>query len=319
MINMKVLVTGGTGFVGQHLQEELKQHGFSFFSFGSKQFDLTRREQAEAVFKKNQDADLILHLAGFQAAGEFPAKHTAEQFFINNLINNHALEAWQKFIPHAKFIGIGASCAYPSSAQAMTEDKIFDGPIHGSVYAYGATKRLLFTGILAYNDQFKLNGNYIVPAAMFGEHDDFNEATAHVPGALIGRFARAVKLNLPEVEIWGDGSQIRDFMDVKDFARNLLELVPKLERDIVNLAPGRGKTIRELALTISEAAGFRGKIFFNASRYTGAKEKIVDATKLRDKYKMEISDELAPGIRRTVDWFAKNFDTLKDRRKFTNA
>lgn len=315
---MKVLVTGGTGFVGHHLQEELARRGVSFFAFGRRQYDLTCWGQAEAVFKQHQDAGLILHLASFQAAGEFPGKHTAEQFFINNLIHSHALEAWRKFIPGAKFIGIGASCAYPSSAQAMTEDIIFDGPIHGSVYAYGATKRLLYTGILAYNDQFKLNGNYIVPAAMFGENDDFDEATAHVPAALVGRFVRAVTTGAPEVEIWGDGSQVRDFMDVKDLVRGLLDLAPRLERDIVNLAPGRGKTIRELALTVSEAANYRGKIVFNASRYTGAKEKFVDATKLREKFGMSINDKLAPGIRRTVEWFSKNYETVQGRRKFAD-
>jgi len=315
----KVLVTGGTGFVGRHLQPELARRGIPFFAFGRRQFDLTRWEQAESVFKKNQDADLILHLASFQAAGEFPAKHTAEQFFINNLIHNQTLEAWRKFIPDAKLISIGASCAYPSAAQAMTEDKIFDGPIHGSVYAYGATKRLLCTGILAYNDQFKLNGNYVIPAAMFGENDDFDEATAHVPAALVGRFVRAVKTNSPEVEIWGDGSQVRDFMDVKDFVRGLLDLEPKLDRDIVNLVSGHGKTVKELALTISEAAGFRGNVFFNANRYTGAKEKFLDAAKLREKYKMEIPHELAPGIRRTVAWYSEHFDELKNRRKFSNT
>jgi GDP-L-fucose synthase len=312
----KVLITGGTGFVGKHLQEELARRGIPFFAFGRRQFDLTRREQAEAVFRKNQDADLILHLASFQAAGEFPGKHTAEQFFINNLIHNHALEAWRQFIPRAKFIGIGASCAYPSAAQAMTEDKIFDGAIHGSVYAYGATKRLLYTGILAYNDQFKLNGSYVIPAAMFGEDDDFDEATAHVPAALVGRFVRAVKTGVPEVEIWGDGSQVRDFMDVKDFVRGLLDLAPRLEHDIVNLAPGRGKTIKELALTVSEAANYRGKVVFNASRYTGAKEKFVDAAKLREKFGMTINHELAPGIRRTAEWYAEHFETLKSRHKF---
>jgi GDP-L-fucose synthase len=316
---MKVLITGGTGFVGKHLQEELQRRGIPFFAFGKRQFDLTRWENAEAVFKKNSDADLILHLASFQAAGEFPGKHTAEQFYVNNLIRNHALEAWRKFIPQAKFIGMGASCAYPSLASAMTEGRLFDGAIHGSVYAYGATKRSLATGILAYNDQFKLNGSYIVPAAMFGEGDDFCEATAHVPGALIHRFVKAAKNNLPEVEIWGDGSQIRDFADVKDFARALIDLAPKIERDIVNVAPGGGTSVKELALAVSEAAGFRGKVFFNPNRYTGAKEKFVDATKLRDKYKMEISRDLAPGIRRTVKWFAENFDTLKDRRKFVDA
>ena len=315
----KILITGGTGFVGKHLQEELARGGVPFFAFGRRQFDLTHWEQAEAVFRKNQDADLILHLASFQAAGEFPGKHTAEQFFVNNLIHNHALEAWRKFIPGAKFIGIGASCAYPSAAQAMTEDKIFDGAIHGSVYAYGATKRLLYTGILAYNDQFKLNGSYVIPAAMFGENDDFDEATAHVPGALITRFVRAVKTNLPEVEIWGDGSQVRDFADVKDFVRGLLDLAPKLDRDIVNLVSGRGTTVKELALTVSEAAGFRGKIFFNANRYTGAKEKFLDAAKMREKYKMEIPHDLTAGLRRTVAWYSQNYEAVKGRRKFADA
>lgn len=313
---MKVLVTGGTGFVGRHLQQELTARGISHFVFGRRQFDLTRWENAETVFSAHRDATLIIHLASYQAAGEFPAKHTAEQFYRNNLIHNHTLEAWRKFIPRAKFIGVGASCAYPSSAQAMTEDKILDGPIHGSVYAYGATKRMLYTGILAYNDQFKLNGSYVVPAAMYGENDDFDEATAHVPSALVGRFVRAVKTAASEVEIWGDGSQVRDFMDVKDFVRGLSELAPSLDHDIVNLAPGCGKSIKELAFTVSEAANYRGKVVFNASRYTGAKEKYVDAGKLRAKYKMEISDELAPGIRRTVKWFFENFDTLKNRRKF---
>jgi GDP-L-fucose synthase len=315
----KVLITGGTGFAGKHLQEELERRGIPFFAFGRRQFDLTRREQAEAVFRKNQDADLILHLASFQAAGEFPGKHTAEQFFINNLIHNHALEAWRQFIPGAKLIGIGASCAYPSAAQGMTEDRIFDGAIHGSVYAYGATKRLLCTGILAYNDQFKLNGSYVIPAAMFGENDDFDETTAHVPAALIARFVRAVKMNLPEVEIWGNGSQVRDFMDVKDFVRGLLDLAPNLERDIVNLVSGHGKTVKELALTVSESAGFRGKIFFNANRYTGANEKSLDAARLREKYKMEIPHDLAPGIRRTVAWYFENCEAVKGRRKFAEA
>jgi len=80
---MKVLVTGGTGFVGHHLQEELARRGISFFAFGRRQFDLTCREQADAVFKQHQDAGLILHLASFQAAGEFPGRHTAEWFSKN--------------------------------------------------------------------------------------------------------------------------------------------------------------------------------------------------------------------------------------------
>jgi len=315
----KVLVTGGTGFVGKHLQQELARRNIACFAFGRRQFDLTKWEQAAAVFKQHQDAELILHLASFQAAGEFPGKHTAEQFFVNSLIHAHTLEAWRQFIPGARLITVGASCAYPSAAQGMTEDKFFEGAIHGSVYSYGATKRMLYTGILAYNDQYKLNGSYVVPAAMYGEDDDFDEATAHVPAALVGRFARAVKTSAPEVEIWGDGSQVRDFMDVKDFVNGLLDIAPRLERELLNLVPAGGKTVKELALTVCAAAGYRGQVVFNASRYTGAKEKFLDATKLREKYGIVMNHELAPGIRRAVAWYAKNYDAVKDRRKFADA
>ena len=76
--------------------------------------------------------------------------------------------------------------------------------------------------------------------------------------------------------------------------------------------------MKELALTVCEAAGYRGKVVFNADRYTGAKEKFLDATKLREKYGMVISGELAPGIRRTVEWYSKNYDAVKNRRKFAD-
>ena len=88
---------------------------------------------------------------------------------------------------------------------------------------------------------------------------------------------------------------------------------------IGRLVSGRGTTVKELALTVSAAAGFRGKIFFNANRYTGAKEKFLDAAKLRKKYKMEIPRDLAAGLRRTVAWYSRNYEAVKGRRKFANA
>lgn len=312
----KILITGATGFVGRHLQEELRKRGANFFAFGKRDFDLSVREQAEAVFKQHSDAELILHLACYQAAGEFPAKHTGDQFFINNLIHTHTLEAWRKFLPRAKFIGIGSSCAYPSDAPVLTEDKLFSGPIHGSVYSYAFTKRLLCTGILAYNDQFKLNGSYLMPATMFGEHDDFHADTAHVPGALVARFVRATKENLPEVEVWGDGTAVREFMDVKNFVSVLLDLAPRIDREILNIGPGCGKTIKELALTISRAANYPGKVVFNPNRYVGVKEKFMNTDKLASKYGVQVSAELEPGMRRTAAWYSENYAALKDRKKF---
>jgi GDP-L-fucose synthase len=311
-----ILVTGGTGFVGQHLQEELARRGVPCAIFSSADYDLTVREQADAVFARYRDADLVVHLACYQAAGEFPARHPAEQFQINNLIHVNVLEAWRRHAPQARFIGAGSSCAYPSDLLSLTEDRLMDGAIHGSVYSYAFTKRALCTGLAAYNDQFKLNGSYVIPPTLFGEYDDFHVDTAHVVGALVGKFVRAVREGQPEVEIWGDGSQVREFLYVKDFVTALLDLAPQLEREVLNVAPGRGTSIRTLATEIGEAAGFTGRIDYNASRYVGVKEKFLNTTRLEERYGLRIDPSIAAGIRRTVAWYAAHYDEVKDRRKF---
>jgi nucleoside-diphosphate-sugar epimerase len=311
-----LLITGGTGFVGQHVQEELRRRGISFFVFRRKEFDLTVWDQAQAVFQRNRHATAILHLASFQAAGEFPAKHPAEQLFINGLMHEHVLESWRRHIPGARLLAIGSSCGYPGKATHLTEDAFLDGAPHPSVYAYAAAKRLLCTGVLAYNDQFGLKGSYLIPAPMLGEHDDFHPATSHVPGALIGKFVRAVREGLPEVEIWGDGSQVRDFMDVKEFVRVLLALVDLCDRDTVNVGPGTGTSIRELAAAVSLAAGFKGRLVFNPQRYVGVKEKFMDASRLQARYGLSVPQDIRPAIARTVAWYSANYESLKDRCKF---
>lgn len=311
-----ILITGGTGFVGRHLQEELRARGVPHHVFHRAEYDLTRPEEADAALAAHKDCGLIVHLASYQAAGDFPAKHPGEQFHVNTLIHTNLLEAWRRRLPGAKLVAIGTSCAYPGDATMMVEETFLTGEPHGSVYAYAFTKRLLWLGIKAYNDQFGLNGSYVIPATMYGEYDDFAGETAHVCGALIGRFVRAAREDWPEVEIWGDGTQVREFMDVKDFVPALLHLAGRCERDIVNVGPGRGTTIRALAETIARAAAYRGRLAFQPQRYVGAREKFMCADKLRREYGWEIPGDMEAGIRRTVTWYAENYEALKDRRKF---
>ena len=191
-----------------------------------------------------------------------------------------------------------------------------DGEIHESVRWYAFTKRLLFAGITAYNQQYGLNGTYLVPATMFGEYDDFDEVTAHVCGALIGKFVRAERQGLPSVEIWGDGTQVRDLMYVKDFIHALLYLIPLCDNDILNVSPGKGTTIRALGEAIQEAVGFKGDVIFNTDRYVGIKEKVMDTTKLEEKYHWHVADSLREPIQRTVDWYSQNYEVYETTRDF---
>jgi GDP-L-fucose synthase len=312
----KLLITGATGFVGHHLRQELARRDVRFAAFSSAECDLTRRDETDALFRRHADADAIIHLAGLQAAADFPAKHTADQLDTNGLIHLNVLHAWHAHLPHAKLIAVGSSCAYPAQEGAICEDSLMQGPIHGSVWAYGFTKRLLYTGIRAYSAQHGLDGSFLIPATMFGEHDDFRVETAHFVGALIGKFVGAVIENRPAVEIWGDGSQVRDIMDVKEFAAAMLDLLPKCSRDTVNVGPGVGVSIRELAHTIAEAAGFRGELQFKPTAYVGVQTKTIDVSKLNNAYGIRINPDVTAAIRRTVAWYREHYPLLKDKRKF---
>jgi GDP-L-fucose synthase len=316
---MKILITGGTGFVGRHLQEALSARGVEFAAAGRRDFDLTIKDQADALFSAHRDADAIVHLACYQAAADFPAKHPGAQLAVNTLIHTNVLEAWRRFLPQARFIGMGSSCAYPSDLDTLTEDRLMDGAIHGSVYAYAFTKRLLHTGLLAYNDQYGLNGSYITPPTLFGEYDDFNVATAHVSGALIGKFVHAVTDHTPAVEIWGDGSQIREFLYVKDFVEVLIDLVPRLDRQVLNIGPGKGTSIKQLAESIARAAAYRGTLAFEPARYVGVKEKFLNSGKLERQFGVTMPVAIDRGIERTVAWYAAHVNELRGKEKFTTS
>jgi len=316
---LRILITGGSGFVGRHLAEELRRREIEHVALSQRDGDLTRAEQADAVLAAHAACNVIVHLASYQAAGEFPAHHTGEQFHINTLIHTHLLEAWRRRMPHAKLLAVGCSCAYPSSAESLCEDQFLAGPIHGSVYSFAHTKRALYVGLRAYQDQYGLDGSYLIPATLFGEHDDFAPETSHVCGALVARFVQATREDWPEVEIWGDGTQQREFMDVKHFAPALLHVLPQVSRDLVNLGPGRGTMIRQLAETIARAAGYRGRLVFNPDRYVGVRAKYTSAEKLREKYGWEIPADLEPGLHRTVAWYAEHYDTLQGKKKFATC
>ena len=315
----KILITGGTGFVGSHLREELDRRSIPYAAFSRAEGDLRRAPEADALFREHRNATIVLHLASFQAAGDFPGRFPADQFHSNHLIHVNVLRAWQAHLPGARFVGVGSSCAYPGADDHLVEDRILAGASHGSVFSYAATKRALLIGIEAYNDQYGLDGSYVIPPTLFGEGDDFHSETAHVVGALVGRIVRAVRERASPVEIWGDGTQVREFLYVKDFVTALLHVAERCHRDVVNVGPGRGTSIRELAETISTAAGYRGELVFNPQRYTGIREKVLDTTKLARKYGTTLTSNPRPGIERTVHWYEDNYERLKDRRKFGDS
>ncbi|MCA8958321.1 MAG: NAD-dependent epimerase/dehydratase family protein, partial [Planctomycetes bacterium] len=268
-------------------------------------------------FADHGPVDCIVHLASLQAAGEFPARFGAIQLQDNSRIHLNVLEAWRLVQPQAHLVAVGSSCAYPSLPGPLHESDFESGAIHGSVYAYATTKRLLYTGVRTYSDRYRLAGSYLVPATMFGEHDDFHPDTAHVCGALIHRICKAADEEQPAVRVWGDGSQVGDLMDVTEFVRVLLAVWPELTGGtLVNVGPGRGTTIRALAEQIRAHAGFQGALEFDPTRYSGVPFKVLDTGKLQLELGQQVAHDLGPALLRTIAWYRTHYAARDPRPKF---
>lgn len=265
----RVLVAGASGFVGRHLVSALAERGATVVGWGRRDHDL-----AIARPVLTDTWDYIFHLAAWQGGGTYAASRQADIATVNLAIIENLLAAWRSSAPRARFISLGSSCAYPSSLHAMTEDEFWNGPLHASVNGFGFAKRALQALQQMVRHQDGLRAAYLVPSTMFGEHDHQGER-AHVVSALISRFIDARRNHAPEVEVWGDGSQIREFLYVGDQVRRILSAALLVDTDVLNIGSGEATSIADLAHAIARATGYEGKVRFNADRFVGNPYKVL--------------------------------------------
>jgi GDP-L-fucose synthase len=205
---MKILVTGGTGFLGTALCARLKAGGHDVTALGSRQCDLTRHNALGPW-----DAcrfDRIYHLAAWTQAGDFCLHHPAEQWIKNQQINTQVLGWWQARQPQAKLIAMGTSCAY-SPGDELVEENYLDGPPIDSLFTYAMTKRMLYVGLLAMAKQYSLTHLCLVPSTLYGPGYHTDGRQMHFIFDLIRKILRGKLLGEPVV-LWGDGRQSRELV-----------------------------------------------------------------------------------------------------------
>jgi len=304
--NKAVLITGGTGYIGSHLAARLSGYGAQVIATGSKHCNLENQRETADYFKSLPKLDLIFHLAAWTKPGEFCLYHSAEQYRKNTLMHVHALDNWHQFQSQARLIGIGSSCMYPGHLAELKEEDLWAGEPHESLLAYAMTKRMLLAGQLAYEKQFNLNSIHIIFATLYGPKDYFDAERSHVVSALIDRFCIAAKKNLPELAVWGDGTQSRECVFIEDQLDAAIIAAQSNERGIFNLGTGVGTTIRTLAETIAEASGFKGKIVYDTTKFVGIKKKVLLIDKAKTVLGWAPKRSLKEGIKETVDWYVKH-------------
>lgn len=302
---MKVLVTGANGFLGKTLCPRLEGRGDEVVGISSKTCDLRDRNALNRFPKGTFDR--IYHLATWTQAGDFCLKHPAEQWLNNQKIHMNLLDWWQSDQPQAKMVAIGTSCAY-DPAYPLEEQYYLSGTPIESLLAYGMTKRMLLTGLQALQKQYGLEYVYLVSTILYGV-DGFRgkeNKQMHFIFDLMRKIVRGQKFGEPVV-LWGDGSQKREAVDIHDFSEALLCLADREKNELVNIGEGKEYSIREFAEAIANRIGFPlEKIEYDTSRYVGARSKVMNVDKMREKLPDFTPVGALQGILPVVDWLYAN-------------
>jgi GDP-L-fucose synthase len=302
-----ILVTGATGLVGTNLLAEMQRRGYTHVIQTDVQgADLTDWRQTLALFEKVRPQTLI-HLAAMVGGIFANSTRLCDFYEINTLINTHVLLAARK-TGVKKIHAMGTGCAYPKrlEGQLLVEKDFLDGLPEPTNYAYAYAKRNMLVHLMALHDQHGMAYTCLIPANLYGPHDNFHPKYSHVVPGLLVRFLTAVEKGASEVEIWGTGKAERDFLYIQDCVEAILFLVEHPESlGLYNISSGTRDSIQEVAQTIARESGFGGRLTYNTSYPEGQTTRIM-STERMDSLGWKARFSLQEGIRQTIEWCRKN-------------
>ena len=304
----KVLVTGGTGFLGSHVTAELRAHGTKVVAVGSRDYDLRRRGEIDRMLQDHRPW-AVVHLAAV-VGGIGANRAEPGRFFYENAVMGIELIEACRAQGIAKTLLAGTVCAYPKHvAVPFSEDDLWSGYPEETNAAYGLAKKVLLVQAQAYRQQYGMNLIYLLPVNLYGPGDNFDLRTSHVIPAMIRKFSQARERKAPSVTLWGDGTASREFLYVTDAARAFRLALERYDgAEPVNVGSGREITISDLAGHVKRATRFEGSIAWDASHPNGQPRRRLDTIRARRYFDFEAQIGLEEGIGRTVDWLDVNHE-----------
>jgi GDP-L-fucose synthase len=300
----RVCVTGGAGFLGSFVRQELARRGATnVFVPQIEDYNLTKLEDIRRCLADAQP-QIILHLAavvgGIGANMMNPGK-----FFYDNAIMGIQLIEQARLAGVGKFVALGTICAYPKFTPVpFNENELWNGYPEETNAPYGLAKKMMLVQLQGYRQQYGYNGIFLLPVNLYGPRDNFNLQTSHVIPAMIRKMVMARDAHASEVVLWGDGTPTREFLYVEDCARGILDAAEHYNgADPVNLGSGMEISMRDLATLIAHHVGFAGEIVWDTSKPNGQPRRCLDVTRAQQSFGWQAEVPFDEGLRRTVAWW----------------
>jgi GDP-L-fucose synthase len=303
----KIYVAGHRGLVGSAIVRNLEAKGYTnIIKKSHKELDLTNQEATRKFFEDERPEYVFLAAAkvgGINANNTYPADFIYE----NLMIQNNVIKAAHDF-KTIKLLFLGSTCIYPKMApQPIKEEYLLSGYLEPTNEAYAIAKIAGLEMCKFFKRQYGDNFISCMPTNLYGPNDNFDLNTSHVLPALIRKFHEAKVNNLPQVEVWGTGKPLREFLYIDDMADACVFLMENYDGEgHVNIGTGDEISIGELAQLIKRVVGYEGDIVFNTNMPDGTPRKLTDVSKLHGlgwRYKIELEE----GIRLTYEWFKENW------------
>ena len=298
----KILVTGGNGFLGSFLIEELtKIDAKNIVTPSSKDYDLRNKTDCKNLLK---NADVVFHLAGNAGGIGFLKERPANVFYDNIMMGTKLIHA-SKEAGVEKLITLRTICSYPKfSPIPFDEENIWDGYPEETNASYGLAKKMLLVQSKAYREQYGFKSTVLIPTNLYGPKDNFDPNYANVIPTMINKISVAKKQNDKSVTLWGDGTPTRDFLYVQDAALGLILAAEKYEENLpVNLGSEEEVSIKELFSLISELMKFDGHAEWDKSKPNGQPRRKVSNKRAEEKFGFKPGINLKDGLAKTIDWY----------------
>jgi GDP-L-fucose synthase len=305
--NKKILVTGGTGMIGSALKKVLPDAVY----ISSKDYNLKYFEEANQMFTDHRP-DYVIHLAARVGGVKANTDYIGEFFLDNTLININVLECARKFNTK-KIVSLLSTCVYPDDVSyPLTEEQFHSGPPHISNFGYAYSKRMVDVQSRAYRKQYGCNFVTAIPNNLFGENDNYDLEDSHVIPAIMHKIYLAQK-NKEDLQLWGDGSPLREFTYSGDLAKILVFLLEKYDdAEPINIGNTGEYSIAEIADLIAEHMGYTGEIIWDTTKPKGQFRKPSSNSKLLELgWKKQSYTNFEDAIKLSCDWFLENYPNLR--------